>query len=258
MFCCNSEDKKCIVQNSFVMGGVVLLVFMLTIFVAIKAVVEVRSMSRPGAQVNTISVSGEGKVTAIPDIGQVTLSVVEPGKEAAEAQQAAARSINEIIEFLKDSGVAEKDIKTSEYSIYPIYDYPDGRREASGYEVRQSMTIKIRELDNSGVLVAGAAERGANQIGGISFTTEDPTLLREEARRKAIEDAKMKAKVLARDLDVRLGDVVSFNESGGGYPIFYGKAMMSGIGGGEDMMAPEMPVGENDVIVNVTINFEIR
>jgi hypothetical protein len=240
------------------MGGVAFFVFMLTVFVAVKTVVEVKSMKRAGAQVNTISVTGEGKVLVRPDIGQVSLAVVESASTVTLAQNAATKAMNDITKFLKDSGVAEKDIKTTEYSVYPLYDYPDGKRVARGYEVRQGLTVKIRELADAGKIVGGAAERGANQIGGITFTTEDPTLIKEEARRKAIEDAKAKAKVLAHDLGVRLGDVVSFNESGGGYPIFYAKAMGGAERGGDVAATPEIAPGENETSVNVTITFEIQ
>lgn len=260
MFNCNCSDKncsRCIAGRGLIMGGVALFIFMLTVFVAVKTVIEVKSLKRAGSQVNTINISGEGKVFAKPDIGQVSLSVVESAKTVDAAQSAATKAMNDVVKFLQSSGVAEKDIKTTEYSINPLYDYPDGRRVDRGYEVRQGLTVKIRTLEDAGKIVSGAAERGANQIGGISFTTEDPTLLKEEARRKAIEDARAKAKVLARDLGIRLGDVVSFNESGGGYPIFYGKAMGIGMGG-DEVSVPEIAPGENEIIVNVTVSFEIR
>ncbi|MBI5742473.1 MAG: SIMPL domain-containing protein [Candidatus Niyogibacteria bacterium] len=261
MFNCNCGDKncaKCGAGRGFLLGGVALFVFMLTVFVAVKTVAEVKTMKRAGAQVNTISVTGEGKVLAKPDIGQVSLAVVQSAATVEAAQSAATKAMNDIMKFLKDSGVAEKDIKTTEYSVYPLYDYSDGKRMARGYEVRQGLTVKIRELADAGKIVAGSAERGANQVGGITFTTEDPTLIKEEARRKAIADAKQKAKVLARDLGVSLGDIVSFNESGGGYPIFYAKAMGGAERGGDAAPVPDIAPGENETAVNVTITFEIQ
>jgi hypothetical protein len=258
MFNCNCEGKKCIAPHAMMMGGVALFVLVLTVFVAVKTVTEVKSLKRAGSQVNTISVSGEGKVFAKPDIGQVSLSVVKSGKTVMEAESAATKAMNDVTNFLKSSGVAEKDIKTTEYSIQPLFDYPNGSRVDRGYEVRQGLTVKIRMLEDAGKIVSGVAERGANQIGGISFTTEDPTLLKEEARRKAIEDARAKAKVLARDLGIRLGDVVSFSESGGGYPIFYGMAKEVGMGMDGASVAPDIQPGENEITINVTVSFEIR
>lgn len=218
----------------------------------------------------TISVSGEGEVMAIPDIGQFSFSVTASGTDATLAQDASAQKINDIVTFLKESGVEEKDIKNSGYNMYPQYRYEQapcrvggycpGEQVQDGFEVSQTISVKVRDTKNSGTLISGVGEKGATNISGMEFTIDDTTKLKDEARAIAIKNAKEKAKVLAKDLDVRLVDMVGYYEDENTPTPYYGYGM-----GGDAMMktesapvVPVMPEGENSVKSRVTITYQVK
>lgn len=237
----------------------VLVCAVLIMFLTVETYTSIKSLRTLTPQ-NVISVSGEGKVFVKPDIGQVTVSIKREAKTVAEAQKQATDAGNSVLNFLKSKSVEEKDIRTVGYTINPLYDYIERRGSVfRGYEVRQSLEVKIRNLDAAGDILSGVADKGANEVGGLSFTTEDPKKIQEAARSKAIADAKDKAVKLARELGVTLGDIITFNEFGGGYPppIYYSKAT-EGMGGGVMAPAPDIPVGQNETAISVTIVYEIK
>ena len=218
----------------------------------------------------TVTVSGEGEVVAVPDIGQFSFAVRAEGLSADEAQTAAAEAINDIIAYLEEVGVAEADIQTETYNLQPRYRYeerictgagycPPGERTLDGYDVTQRVTVKVRDLDQAGTLVTGVGERGATDISNLRFTIDEPAELQAQARSLAIDDARQKADALARDLEMRVHRVVAFNENQGpNYPMQ--RTMMAmdevaGLGGGS---APALPVGEDEIISTVNITYELR
>jgi uncharacterized protein YggE len=220
-----------------------------------------------------ISVMGEGEVFAKPDIGTFSFSVRAEGVNSAEAQEKSATSINQILEFLEESGVEEKDIKTQNYNLNPRYRYqericpvgsfcPPGEQIIDGYEVTQSVMVKVRDLDKAGDLISGAGDRGATDISSLQFTIDDESELMAEARAVAIADAKEKAKVLADNLGMRLGRITGYWEGGND---FYGETRMAtmemsmnGLGGMDKAMTPSLPTGENLIRSQVNINFELE
>ncbi len=220
----------------------------------------------------TISVTGEGEVTAVPDIGEFSFSVTAESADAALAQKDSADKVNAILAYLKEQGVEEKDIKTENYNLYPRYRYeervcafgvsycPPGEQIQDGFTVSQSVRVKVRNLDAAGDLIAGAGERGATNLSGLSFTIDDEGQLKDEARTAAIADAQAKAEVLAEQLGVRVVRMAGYYEDEGYYPTPY-----YGMGG--DMMVKSamdesadisVPAGENIVSSRVTITYEIR
>ncbi len=230
----------------------------LVIFLGARTWREIRE-GRAVTPQNVISISGRGSLFAKPDIGHVSVSIVREKKTVAEAQRDAANAANKVFAFLKSKGVEEKDIKTTNFSIYPKYNYTQDRGQVLlGYEVRQTFDVKIRKLEMAGDIIAGASSAGANEVGNLSFTIDDSDALKAEAREKAIKNAKEKAEKLSNDLGVRLGRLVNFSESDGGYQpqVFY-KAEAVGIGGGVSP-SPALPSGENEIVSNVTLVYEIR
>ena len=245
-------------KNEIVQYFLMTLLAVLTLWVGVKFLEEAKDLSKPDIGAPTINVSGEGKVLAKPDIGTVNLSVVSSSLDALLAQNEAAGQINKIMNFLTNSGIEEKDIKTVSYGINAQYDFPKGKRQFLGYEVRQTVQVKIRDLNKVGAVVSGAAEFGALEISELRFMVDKEEVLKAEARAKAIADAKAKAKILSKELGVKLGAVVSFSEFGGPVP-FYGYAAGLGMGGDfEKSVAPSIPAGESEIVSNVNITFEIR
>lgn len=217
----------------------------------------------------TISVSGEGEVTAIPDIGEFSFSVESDGKTASLAQTDSATKINAILAYLKDKGVEDKDIKTQSYNLYPKYRYEQkhclmgsycpGEQVADGFTVSQSISVKVRVVDTAGELISGVGELGATNLSGLSFTIDDPAKLKDEARNKGIAEAKAKAEVLAEQLGVRLGKVIGYSEDGVNTPREYYSVMsdMAKMEGGS-AVAPQMPRGDNKIVSQVTLTYQIR
>ena len=234
---------------------------MLVIFLAAASytqILEGRYASQSSQYKNTISVTGEGKVVAKPDIGQVSLSVISDAATVAAAQKDNADKMNKVTQAMKDSGVKEEeDLKTTSYSIMPRYQYTSGRSTIIGYEVTQALEVKIRDLTKVGDILGKAADAGANQVGSLNFTFDDPEKLNSEARQKAIDNAKTKARDLAKSLGVSLGKVVSFSESAndGSTPVpMYSAKEALGMGGGA---VPDIQTGQNEIIINVNLTYEI-
>lgn len=217
--------------------------------------------------VTTISVSGTGEAFAAPDIAMISFSVSKDAKTVTEAQKASAEKINAIMAFLKESGIEDKDIQTTNYNLSPKYEYqlqycsnghcPPENPVIIGYTVSQSITVKIRKIDDAGTILVGVGDKGATDIGGIDLTVEKKEAVQDESRDKAIKDAQSKAEVLAKSLGVRLTRVVSFSESGNYPQPFYGLggSMMKS---SEGAIAPSIPTGENKFTSNVSIVYEIQ
>ena len=205
----------------------------------------------------TISIMGEGKVTAIPDIALVSLGLSTQKAKVSDAQTENSKAINSLIDKLKALGIAKEDIQTTDYSIYPNYDYSNGKQTLTGYTVSQNVQVKIRQTDKVDDVLKIAGDLNLNQIGGLTFTIDNPESYKQQARIKALENAKAKADALAQIMNVKLGKVISFSESGSGIPTpypMYAKSEVSGMGGGP---APTVEAGSQDIIIDATISYEL-
>ncbi len=128
-----------------------------------------------------------------------------------------------------------------------------------GYTVNQSTEVKVRDTAKVGELLSALGDAGISQLYGPNFTVEDSDAVQAEARKEAIEEARAKAKILARDLGVSLVRGVNFSESSGGYPMPYYRSDVMGMGGAmEAKVAPEIAAGENEIVSQVYITYEIR
>lgn len=247
----------------------------LAIFLLAAAMAEFKSIRFIGSGVtssNTIYVSGEGEVFAVPDTATFSVTIQEEAKDVAAAQKVATQKSNDVIAYLREQGIEDKDIKTADYSVYPQYDYaratcadgycPPGKQTLRGFQVTQTLAVKVRETDKAGNILSGVGTLGASSVSGLSFTIDDQKALEAEARGKAIDDARKKAEELAKQLGVELVRVVGFSEDGGGryYAAKAVMAMDSAMGGAMNEMAPapELPVGENKIMSNVNVTYEIR
>ncbi len=263
------------VQKKRLFNVVFFALIFLAAFLAIKTLNELKESGSIGKGVyptNTITVSGKGEIFAIPDIGSFSFSVTEEGKTSKEAQDKATKKMNSILDAIKSMGIEAKDIKTIGYNSYPKYDYsrPEictsgyctpGKQVLTGYEVSQTISIKVRKTDEAGDVLTKVGSLGAANISSLNFVVDDEEKVQAEARDKAILDAKEKAEILADSLGVKLVKIVSFNE-GGGYPMPYyasGNMMKLESSQAVDMaVAPQLPVGENQIVSSVSITYEIR
>jgi len=259
--------------------GLFVLVVILSVYFTVKTFGDIRGGHLTGNRNDTpatISFSGHGEVSAVPDIANVYFNISKDAKTVKEAQEAVAAVEKKALDFLKTKNVDEKDIKTNNASFYPKYDYQQricpsiapeisaapyycggGKQVLVGYTASESITVKIRNTDDAGAIMQGLGTTGVSDLSGPNFAIDKEDSLKAEARKQAIDDAKAKAKVLAKDLGVRLVKIVSFNESGMGYPMMYAKdAMMSAA---SEAPAPaQLPKGESTISSDVTITYEIR
>ncbi|MDD2758402.1 MAG: SIMPL domain-containing protein [Patescibacteria group bacterium] len=206
-----------------------------------------------------ITVNGIGKVTGDNNIAVTTIGYSNTNKEVSVAQAENKKVMDQVMADLKKMGMADKDLQTN-YTIYPDYDYTAERGQIlKGYKVSNSVTVKIRDLAKINDVLSLAGKYGATEVGGLSFTIDDSSNLKDQARTKAIEDVAKKADYLAKSLGVRLGNVVSYYEndaSGGDYYKYSSNVMAEGggIGGG----APDVVAGgSKDVVMNVSITYEL-
>ncbi|MBI4297579.1 MAG: SIMPL domain-containing protein [Chloroflexi bacterium] len=205
-------------------------------------------------------VSGSGTVSAAPDVAQLSVGVEVQDKTVADAQRRARDAMNAIRKVLLDSGVAEKDIKTTSFNIYQVTQWIDrlGQEEIVGYRVSNMISVKVRNLDNVGAIIDGVAEAGGDvtRINSISFSVDDPTLFLTQAREEAMKDAMAKAKQMAELAEVTLGKPIYITE-GSSYsvPTPYPYAMKAM----EGAAAPTpISAGENQFTVTVQIVFAIE
>lgn len=221
--------------------------------------------------VRQITVTGEGKIAAKPDLAIFMAGVVTEAARVKEAQSENTRRSNAMLEFLKQKGLEEKDIKTVGYSIFPQYKYNDAKPcilescppprppKIVSYQVRHTLEIRVRGLDKTDELLDGVVSNGANEVGSVNFSVEDKEKIKVEARKKAIATAKEKARVLAKDLSVRLGKITNFSESDGEFPI-YARSFeaLERSRGGVSAPAPRVETGEQEVRSTVTITYEFK
>jgi len=262
----NLEDK-----NKILLTGLLIILAVFLLALTVSTVVGIQNKIKEGKYIgqeietkNTITVADKGEVYAKPDLALTTFSVVTEKKTVSEAISENAKKMNAVIDFVKEQGVEDKDLKTISFNIHPRYEwygvtqfYPQGRRVLVGYEVRQSLEVKIRDMEKIGDIIEGATDAGANEVGDLQFTVDNPDELKKQARGQAIEKAKNKAEELASQLGVRLVRIVNFSESGV-IPFYYGLEKAAGMGGGEEVSAPAIETGENKIEVNVTITYEIN
>jgi uncharacterized protein YggE len=265
----SSADTNQDWQTLLMKAGFVLLVVG-SVFLLILSINQIRSGQFIGEAdrfQNTISVSGEGEVFAVPDTAQFTFTVTEEAEAVADAQESVTQRANDIMDFLQEQGIEEADLKTTGYDINPRYEFQDttgiprpprGSRTLVGYEVSQTTQVTVRDTDQVGGLLSGLGQRDVSSVSNVSFTVEDKEGVRQEARNKAITDAKQKARELADQLDVKLGDVVNFNESSNQPQFRYDVANAEGMGGDGQVSTPQISPGENRVTSNVNITYEMR
>ncbi len=205
-----------------------------------------------------ITITGLGRVTGSNDIAMTTLGFSNTDKDVAKAQADNKKVMEPIMAELKKLGMADKDLQTN-YTIYPEYNYTQEKgQEFKGYRVANNVTVKIRDLTKIPAVLSLAGKFGANEVNGLSFTIDDPENLKASARDKALLDAALKAKRLARVLGVQLVEVVSYNEyESGGEPMpIYAYSKADGMGGGGG--GPEsVATGSRDVVMNVNITYKI-
>lgn len=208
----------------------------------------------------TMSVSGDGKVIAVPDLATVTIGVVSEGATPTAVRDSNNQKINQIIAFVKQLNIDAKDIQTTGFYSSPKYNYANGQSTLAGYQANQTITVKVRNIDKSQQqlekMLTGVVSSGANQIQGVNFGFSDADKFKQAARKKAIAQAKQKAKELADDAGIRLGRVVNIVESSSNLTMPYPR-MMS-MAAKSKAVAPDIEPGTEEINETVTLMFEVH
>jgi uncharacterized protein YggE len=258
---------------------VAVLCLVLSFFLVIETVKAFKEYSyigySPAADNNTIVAHGQADVFAPADVATFSFGVMADAATVKDAQDKATSQMNNILPALKDMGIEDKDVKTTSYNVYPQYASADSAQpfvcttagycppggktqKITGYEVSQTVEVKVRDSSKAGDAVTKVGSLGASNISGIDFQIDDPSTLQEQARQQAIADAKAKAAELASDLGVRLDGIVGFNETNQS-PIYFKAMAADSAAGSAPVPAPaQLPQGQNKITSQVDVTYRIR
>ena len=199
-----------------------------------------------------------GEVARVPDLAVISAGVVTRAKTASAALQDNAGRMDRVIAAIKSAGIADRDIQTSSINLNPEYRYPENQSpQLVGYTATNQVTVRFRDIRNSGKVLDALVAEGANQINGPSMTIEHPEEALDEARAKAVASGRARADLYAKALGMRVVRVVSVSESGGSYPVpppmpYAERAMAA------SAPATKIEPGEQKLQVSLSMVFELR
>ena len=206
-----------------------------------------------------IWVTGEGKVTVVPDVAILSLGIEAQAMVVAEAQNQAATAMDAVVWELGNAGVAGRDIKTQQFSIYPVRNWVEDKEVLVGYRVNNMVSIKVKEVANTGSIIDAVVRAGGDniRINSISFTVDDPADYQKEAREKAMADAEQKAKQLAQSGGVKLGEPTYINETVGSIPYARDYFAEGGVVPAPAAVTSVSP-GETEIRLTVQVVYSIK
>lgn len=216
----------------------------------ILAIATTSMMAQNTLPPNTIDITGEGIVRVVPDEVTINIRVENTGENTKTLKEQNDATISEVLKFLKKMDIADKDVRTEYMNLSKNYDY---NSKTYTFAANQSLSVKLRDLKKYEQVMKGLIDTGINRIDGVNFSSTKEEALKSEARKKAMENALIKAKEYASVLNQSVGKAVSiseFNNSPGPQPM-YKMAMDSSAGSGEQTIA----LGEMEVRANVNVSF---
>lgn len=203
-----------------------------------------------------LSVSASGEASRAPDVATASAGVVTQAADANAAMRANAAQMTKVIAAIRAAGVAERDIQTTGINIHPTYRHVENEEpRISGYSANNSVSLKVRDIAKLGEVLDALVASGANNVSGPSFGIDQPEAVYDEARRKALEQARRRADMYAESLGLRVRRIVSISE-GGGFeqprPMFAVRAMAA-----DAEASTPVAAGENTLTANLEIVFEL-
>ena len=234
----------------------------LALALALPAMAQAQAVQAPIAATSALlTLTAEGKTARTPDLAVFNAGVTSQGRTAGEALSANSAAMNRVVTTLRNAGIADKDIQTSQISLNPLYGQPVMRPDGQvsqepriiGYQATNTVSIRSRDIKNFGKVLDALVASGANQVSGPSFQLADPSTANDEARVSAIKAARARAELYARAAGLRVLRIVSISESGGYAPPqpMYSRAMKA-----ESDSTP-ISAGEVEAAVSVTMQFEL-
>lgn len=244
---------------SFAAGTMVVLFVIAILVRQITPQVAYAQVPQPTPTTRTdIGVSGTGHVTVPPDTAYASLGVDITAATLADATKQASDAMTAVDAAIKALGVDSKDIQTSGISVFPITNQPKEGETAkiTGYRVSNTVTVRIRTIDNTGKIIDAALAAGANSVNSVSFTVADPTDAQNQARTAAVKDAMAKAQTLATAAGVKVGKITSISDIGGGVQPFDARNSFAAVPAAAGGVGP-VETGSTDITANVEMHFEI-
>ena len=217
----------------------------------ILAITTTTAMAQNTLPPNTIDVTGEGIVRVVPDEVTINIRVENTGENTKILKEQNDATISEVLKFLKKMDIADKDVRTEYMNLNKNYDH---NSKTYTFAANQSLSVKLRDLKKYEAAMKGLIDTGINRIDGVSFSSSKEESLKSEARKKAVENAKMKAQEYVSVLNQTVGKAVSiseFNNSGGPQPMYKMAMMDSSSGGGDQTIA----LGEMEIKTTVNVSF---
>ena len=265
------SDKAQSREGLMLLGSIALVFAMFALLgLGVFAFAKSDSSNTDATNVPTISVTGNGESFAQPDIAQFNFTVSQDAPKMTDAQSAATNHANALVAKLKDAGISAADIQTTGFDASPKYQNqsvagpaivcnggycpPVTNQIIVGYTVSISYSVKVRDLSKVGDIATMITTGNVQSVDGPNFTLSNPDSVSNDARDKAITEAKAQAKVLADQLGVKLGRITSFQVSGGNngaVPMVYSAMAKSGA-------TPDLEPGQTDVKSSVTITYQIK
>jgi uncharacterized protein YggE len=270
-----------------VLGGAIVLAVLAAGYAALSFVHSYGESIQPSS-FRSFSVTGQGKAIAIPDVAEFTFTVItQGGKDITSLQSQNTTAANKAIAFVKSEGVADKDIQTQYYNISPDYQtydcnivpqvyngsagttgavistpsvQPCPPASIVGYTITQSIDVKIRDFTKIGDIMGGVVTNGANQVGQLSFTLDDPTMAQNQAEADAITKAKTEAKAVAQAGGFNIGRLLNIQIGGTPYPVYAESAGVTSmaLSSAKAVPAPAIQTGSEEVDMTVTLQYEIQ
>ncbi len=254
--CCDHGHGHKLFRSITVMLGLVLLAAII-----ITAILRDRIVNQ---QFKSVTVTGQGKVAYTPDLAIVTLGVqIDKVSKPEDALNQLNTKVASIMEAVKKAGIAPENIQTQNYSLYPQYDYKDNVSTVSGYNANEQLVIKVvgydKDQNKLSQVIAAASKAGANQVNNLAFDASNLNDLKQQARVKAIEDAKAKSSVLATTAGVELKDITGWYENFVNPVPMYSTDYASGKGGmGAGAASPLTPSGDREVVIEIGVTYNIK
>jgi len=234
-----------------VLVGVIVLSLLVSICIGWK--------NLPGNEAQYLTVNGAGKAFVTPDIAIVSFGITNSGADTATLITRTTTTMNNVISAVKGKGVEEKDIQTTQYNLAPRYEYQQdtGKRVFAGYDMVQTIEVKIRDFAKIGEIFNSATDNGANAVGDLYFSVDNPEAANKIARDQAVANAKLKAIDMANSSGIKLGKLVNVSE--GYYYSPVARKESFGMGGSDTVApAPQIQAGQQEVDITMTLTYRIR
>ncbi|MFA5886544.1 MAG: SIMPL domain-containing protein [Patescibacteria group bacterium] len=256
-----AEEKNLSGNNNWSRALVMIVALILFSVIIIVALVRDRIVNQ---MFKSVTITGQGRVSYVPDIAIITLGVqIDKVSKPADALNQLNLKIDSIIKAVQAAGIEPENIQAQNYYLYPQYDYKDNVSTVSGYNANEQLVIKVKKYDKEASrlnrVIAAASSAGANQINSLAFDSSTINDLKQQARLKAIADAKDKSISLAKAAGVELKDITGWYENlispNPAYIADYGKG---GLGAGGAMPTTQVPSGDREVVLEIGVTYNIK